>query len=237
MARLEMTSKTLYNLIKEKGFYKKILLGMKGDSNKKLEAKGNASSWKRKVIELVKKRRKIIKEPLRILVLGDRGVGKTLMCNRYTNENFNAGGEPAVEDLYTCTKLINGITVTFNIMDIQTEKFISMRYFYMRSSEGVLLLYSSTSKSSLDKMADMHSSYQDSKDMNKFPCVMIGNKSDLNNEREVTFDEGNDLAKSLSIPFYETSFKENTNFDKALEDLAIQILEERENYKKGCIIF
>ena len=64
------------------------------------------------------------------------------------------------------------------------------------------------------------------------PLILLANKSDLTNLREVNYDEGKALAEEAKIPFYEISAKENTNINEAIQELIFKIDVVRKNEMK-----
>lgn len=74
-----------------------------------------------------------------------------------------------------------------------------------------MLVYSITSKQSFEMIRQLYDKILDQGGLERVPCVIIGQKSDLNSERRVTTAEGEKLAKSLGAGFVETSAKDNNN--------------------------
>ena len=72
-----------------------------------------------------------------------------------------------------------------------------MRDQYMRTGQGFMLVYAITSRSSFDEIASFREQILRVKDKDKVPMTLIGNKCDLETERQVTTSEGQDLAKIL----------------------------------------
>ena len=66
------------------------------------------------------------------------------------------------------------------------------------------------------------------KDEDKVPMVVVGNKSDLEEERQVTTAEGQDLSKSFGCPFFETSAKTRVNVEESFYQLVREIRKERQ---------
>ncbi|KAF7730293.1 Ras GTPase [Apophysomyces ossiformis] len=100
-----------------------------------------------------------------------------------------------------------------------------MREQYMRNGEGFLLVYSITSRVSFDELRQFHQQIQRVKDRDTFPMVLVANKSDLESERQVSTQEGRDLAKSFSCPWIETSAKQRYNVDEAFHQVVRDIRE------------
>lgn len=74
-----------------------------------------------------------------------------------------------------------------------------------------MLVYSITSKQSFDMIVSLHEKILDQGGLDRVPCVIVGQKSDLNGERRVSTAEGQALAKKLGAAFVESSAKDNKN--------------------------
>jgi GTPase KRas protein len=82
-----------------------------------------------------------------------------------------------------------------------------MRDQYIRSGQGFLCVYSITSRSSFEAITNFREQILRVKDEESYPMVIVGNKCDLQKDREVSTSEGRELAKSFDAPFVETSAK------------------------------
>ena len=112
------------------------------------------------------------------------------------------------------------------------EEYSAMREQYMRTGEGFLLVYSITSRSSFEEISTFHQQILRVKDVEGYPIIVVGNKCDLENERQVSTKglslvrgtpalivEGADLARQLGCAFIETSAKNRINVEQAFYDL------------------
>jgi Ras family protein len=82
---------------------------------------------------------------------------------------------------------------------------------------GYVLVYSISSKSSFDMIKIIRDKILDFTGLETVPCVIVGNKSDLNIQRQVTTQEGLDLAQQWNCPFVETSAKHDENVCKFID--------------------
>merc|ERR1711862_825368 len=90
---------------------------------------------------------------------------------------------------------------------------------YINSGQGFLLVYSVTAKRSFETIGEMKDKILQSKETEKFPMVLCGNKCDLEKERKVTAEEGKELAKTWNISFFETSAKSRINIEESFIEL------------------
>ena len=118
-----------------------------------------------------------------------------------------------------------------------------MRDQYMRTGQGFLLIYSITSKGTFDEAKTFYDQILRVKDSDYIPLILCGNKCDLENERQVSRVEGEDLAKSFKAPFFEASAKNRLNVDELFfnlvkeirkYNLTIQPIENKKKFK--CVI-
>jgi small GTP-binding protein len=115
-----------------------------------------------------------------------------------------------------------------NILDTAgQEEYVSLRDNQYREGEGFLIVYSVTDRKSFQEIVSFHDHILRVKDCYHAPCVLIGNKSDMEQSRAVTFEEGQSLAKELGLPFYETSAKYRKNVDIVFQDIVKQVMKEK----------
>ena len=110
-----------------------------------------------------------------------------------------------------------------------TDQFTAMRDLYMKNGHGFLLVYSVTSEASFHAIDDLHTQMLNIKDCNAVPCVLVGNKVDLEDQRVVTFKEAERKASKLGCQaVIESSAKTRTNVDAAFMEVVRQVLTLRE---------
>ena len=103
------------------------------------------------------------------------------------------------------------------------EEFVVMREQQMRSVKGCIMVYSITSRSSLDELCGIREQILNLRNLDYVPMVIIGNKCDLEMNRQVSFEEGQELATLFQCPFFETSTKEGINIEEAYFELIREI--------------
>lgn len=108
------------------------------------------------------------------------------------------------------------------------EEFSAMRDQYMRSGEGFICVYSITERRSFDEMEDFYEQIHRANDRDDYiPMVLVGNKTDLESERQVTTAEGRALAHKFGCQFMEASAKHRINVDEAFNAIVRSIDETR----------
>lgn len=165
---------------------------------------------------------------LKIILLGDVSVGKTSVIERFINNNF--------KDDYTCTiqaeqktKIINEDSNTLVRMDIWDtagqEKFRSLTRQYYRDSQGAIIVFDITKKKTFDSLQTWIDDIQDYSDKD-IPIIIVGNKSDLIDEREVSENNINEFLND-KYTYFEVSAKYGNNIDLAFNKIKKLILENR----------
>ena len=132
--------------------------------------------------------------------------------------------DPTIEDSYRKQVIIDNETCLLDILDTAgQEEYSAMRDQYMRTGEGFLCAYAITSRSSFDEIQGFHEQICRVKDSDRVPVIIVGNKCDLESERQVSASEGEELAKSFNVPFLETSAKTRVNVEEAFYQLVREI--------------
>ncbi|WPH03237.1 ras-domain-containing protein [Acrodontium crateriforme] len=148
-----------------------------------------------------------------IAVLGSGGVGKSCLTTQFVQGVFVERYDPTIEDSYRKHIDVDGRNVMLEIMDTAgTEQFTAMRDMYIRMGQGFLLVFSITSMSSLHELISLREEIIKAKGDAQFPMVLVGNKSDLEDDRRVTRTKAFQLSQSWgNIPYYETSARRDAN--------------------------
>lgn len=156
----------------------------------------------------------------KLVVVGGGGVGKSAITIQFIQSYFVTDYDPTIEDSYTKQCVIDDIPAKLDILDTAgQEEFSAMREQYMRSGEGFLLVFAVTDRASFDEMYKFHRQILRVKDRDEFPMLMVGNKSDLEQQRLVSQAEATALSRQLKIPYIECSAKLRMNVDQAFHEL------------------
>nr|CUU97725.1 hypothetical transcript [Hymenolepis microstoma] len=159
-----------------------------------------------------------------LVVLGSGGVGKSALTVQFVQGIFVEKYDPTIEDSYRKKVEIDDQQCVLEILDTAgTEQFTAMRDLYMKNGQGFILTYSITSPPSLFDLIDLHEHILRVKDADSVPIVLVGNKCDLEDERAVGKDEGQNLARKWKCAFMESSAKSNINVSEIFADLVRQI--------------
>ena len=94
---------------------------------------------------------------------------------------------------------------------------------WIRDGNGFLLVYNICSRPTLDEVNTTYDKILRTKDTDDVPIVIVGNKCDLEDQRQVQHDEGEQLAKELGCPFFETSAKMKLNNEACFIELVREI--------------
>ncbi|XP_028043629.1 GTP-binding protein Rit2 [Bombyx mandarina] len=161
----------------------------------------------------------------KIVVLGDGGVGKSAVTLQFVSHSFLDYHDPTIEDSYQQQAVIDGEPALLDILDTAGQvEFTAMREQYMRCGEGFVLCYSVTDRRSFRAAAEYRRLLAQARPSERLPLVLVGNKLDLAPRlRQVTTEEGKELATQLGCPFYETSAALRHFVDDAFHALVREI--------------
>ena len=145
---------------------------------------------------------------LKICSSGTYQVGKTSLIRRYAEGTFSLNYMPTIGvDITSKVININNQEVKLILHDTAgQEVFGRLRRFYYEGSVGCIIVYDITRRNTFESLDHWIQDYRKVQGEEK-PIVIIGNKIDLEDSREVSTKEGRDYAKSVGLPFYECSAK------------------------------
>ena len=168
----------------------------------------------------------------KIILIGSSGVGKSSILQRYIQKVFS--------DSYSCTIGVDFFMKSIDIGDKSiklqlwdtagTEKFRSITTGYYRGANAAFVVFDLTSKASFNSLNEwIENYYKYSNPDSEKNVVLIGNKSDLVDKREVTEEEIENFAKDNNIMYFETSAKDGKNIDECFYFIAEKLVKQYEN--------
>ena len=164
---------------------------------------------------------------LKVVVVGDSGVGKTNLIKRFVTNTFSANSKATVGvEFISKSYRINDQVFKIEIWDTAgQERYKSITAAYYKGAKGALIVYDTTQKTSFENIDKWMSEIKEksSKDMK---LMIIGNKIDLKDERQVETDEALAKAQTLDAPIMETSALDATNVKEAFYDLLKEMYKE-----------
>lgn len=172
---------------------------------------------------------------LKVVLLGDGGVGKSSLMNRFVSGKFDSQSFHTIGvEFLNKDVSVEGQSYTLQIWDTAgQERFKSLRTPFYRGSDLCLLVYAVDDVESFKNLAMWRKEflyYADVREKDNFPFILLGNKIDVN-ERAVSQEEAHHFCREIGgIPYYETSAKDSTNVDVAF-NAAVKRLNELEQSK------
>jgi len=164
----------------------------------------------------------------KLVLVGIGGVGKSCLTIQFISQRFVEDYDPTLEDSYRKQVTVDGEECLLDIFDTAgQEDFSAVRDQYMRSGDGFLCVYSVTYSVSFKEVSPLYEHILRVKDCEKVPFVLVGNKSDLVDQREVTTEQGQQLAATLHCKLLESSAKTRTNVVESFHELVREIKKMR----------
>ena len=154
----------------------------------------------------------------KVLLLGDSDVGKSSLILRYTEETFNSKLVNSIGvDFKMKKKEIDGKIIKVQIWDTAGhERFRSITYSYYRGANAIIIVFDLSDKKSFINIIEWLKQIEKHAQENVFK-FLVGNKSDLIDERKVTYEEAKKYADEHDLPYIETSAKEGININELFD--------------------
>ncbi|CAF0786645.1 unnamed protein product [Brachionus calyciflorus] len=164
----------------------------------------------------------------KIIILGPGGVGKSALTQRFISGNFIEAYDPTIEDCYLKTVKYKNKEYKLEILDTAgTDQFTSLRDVYINSGDAFVVVYSIDSISSFNDIQSIIDQICTIKESDPSPLIIVGNKCDLDEDREISEEMGEMLANSSRCSFIETSAKLDLNIKEIFYDLLSQLINKR----------
>ena len=168
---------------------------------------------------------------IKLLLIGDSSVGKTNFIFRFVDNRFQTVHLTTIGFDFK-SKIVtlpnSKKTLKLQIWDTAgQERYMSLNQNLFLKVHGVILMYDISNRDSFDHLTKWLELIKDA--INDIPIVLVGNKIDKEEERLVSYNEGEQLAKELNISFFESSGKENKNVKEPFYSLCEEIINKMKN--------
>ena len=181
---------------------------------------------------------------LKVVIVGDSGVGKSNLIKRFTTNEFNENSKATVGvEFLSKSYKINDKIFKIEMWDTAgQERYKSITAAYYKGAKGALLVYDTTSAQSFENIDKWLSEIKE-KTNKDIKLIIVGNKIDLIDKKVVSTEHALAKAKEWDIPLMETSAKDATNVTEAFHDLlkemycelskTLQLVENKNINNKG----
>lgn len=169
----------------------------------------------------------------KVVMLGSGAVGKSAITVQMVSGHFLSSYDPTIEDSYRTIININNKDIILNIIDTAgQEEFYALRDQYIRSGDGYIIVFSITSVTSfleVNAIKNQLNMVLDVDNNTLIPIILVGNKCDLEEYRQVHSLDAQRLADEWKVKYFETSAKNKTNINKIFEELIYLIEANNQN--------
>ncbi|NXI12111.1 RAB17 protein, partial [Irena cyanogastra] len=170
----------------------------------------------------------------KVVLLGSMSVGKSSLAYRYVRNNFRELLPTVGCSFFTQVLELNKATVKFEIWDTAgQEKYQSVCHLYYRDADAAFLVYDIANKQTLSRAKLWLEELEKRFLPNEIVVALVGNKTDLATEREVSTEEGEEFARTKGLLFMETSAKSNHQVNNVFMAVVQELLRrEKEKASK-----
>ena len=167
----------------------------------------------------------------KLILIGDSCVGKSNILLKYLKNEFDPNSRATVGvEFGTKNIVINEKKIKIQIWDTAgEERYRSITSAYYKGAKGAFIVYDITRKSTFVNIDKWISDLKLNGDQN-ICIIILGNKSDLDDKREVSTEDGIKKSEMFKTAFLETSALNGSNIDKAFDELIEQIIKNNKNY-------
>ena len=166
----------------------------------------------------------------KLILIGDSYVGKSNILLKYLKNQFNENSKTTIGvEFGTKNIIINNKRIKIQIWDTAgQERYRSITSAYYKGAKGALIVYDITRKNTFDNIDKWITDLKLNGDKN-ICIIILGNKSDLIDKREINKNDGIKKAEMYKTAFLETSALNGDNISKAFDELIEQIVINNKN--------
>merc|ERR1711865_173140 len=167
---------------------------------------------------------------IKLLLIGDSGVGKSCLPCRYSEDIFNNKFITTIGiDFKIRTIELDGKKIKLQVWDTAgQERFRTITQSYYKNAMGIIVVYDITDERSFNGVRSWMRNIEEHA-YPDLPTLLLGNKCDLKQKRAVKHEEGENLAKEYGSEFFEVSAKDKINVDQAFTRMAKLIKDKRKD--------
>ena len=171
--------------------------------------------------------KKVSSFELKLILVGDSGVGKSSLLSRYMNEAFTDQPCTIIPDFKMKKINIDSLTsVKITIWDTcGQEKYRSITKNYFNDADGIILIYDVCDRKSFENLDKWLRDIKENSNKGEISTILCGNKIDIK-PRNTSFEEGNNYAIENGLLYCETSSKEGININIAFENIVKDIIDK-----------
>jgi small GTP-binding protein len=166
---------------------------------------------------------------IKIILVGEPGVGKKTLFEHFSDNVFESDSIATIGvDFGTMIVSLGDSNVKFQMWGVANEeRFRFLIPTYLRGALGAIIMYDITDRTSFEAIDGWFTLLrEEARKYKKFPIMIVGNKIDLDFEREVSTEEGRIIANSLeAIGHIECSMKSKEDIERIFQILALSIIE------------
>ncbi len=164
----------------------------------------------------------------KVILIGDGAVGKTSLIQKYMEGRFKTDYLPTIGTQIYTKDVLGGegdANIKLVVWDISGQQaFSSVRPDYYKGAKGIVLMFDLTRSQTFEHLDDW---INEAKKYTRSPQVILaGSKCDLERERKISQEYGEEYASKIKAPYLETSAKDGKNVEKLFDMLAQMLLED-----------
>ncbi len=173
-------------------------------------------------------------EIIKVVLIGESGVGKTSIIQRYVNDVYDPNQllSSSAQFITKTVELNDEQSIKFDVWDTAgQEKFRALAKIFYKDAKAIVLVYDITNRSSFEQLQNYWFKEIEENSLSDAILVIVGNKSDLYENEQVSDKEGQKFADEKNAIFKRTSALSNRNIDSLFKDIAKKYFDPKYDYQ------